>query len=154
VKWHASVPSAGWFWRLQLKIHDDRLLTIPHDYGFARVIWISINLLVRHIRWNVNKISGSGFVTEFESIAPAHPDPSFHYVQDGFQFSMVVRSRLRVTLDDHGSSPQRVRSGCRMSNCGSPRHAGRLWRIRVQFAGMYDFDSVLAPVHVSPFLRN
>ena len=59
------MPSAGWFWRLQVKIHDDRLLAIPHDYGFARLIWISINLLVGHIRGNVNKISGAGFVTEF-----------------------------------------------------------------------------------------
>ena len=147
VKGHTSVPSAGWFWRLQVKIHDDRLLTIPHDDGFARLIRISINLLVRHIRGNVNKISGSGFVTEFQSIAPAHPHSSFHHVQDGFQFSMVVRSRLRIRLDDHGPSPQRVRSGCRMSNCSSPRHARRLWRIRVQFVGMYDFDSVLLPVH-------
>src|SRR4030095_13396756 len=79
MKGHTSVPSAGWFWRLQLKIHDDRLLAIPHDYSFARLIWISINLLVRHIRGNVNKISGSGFVTEFQSIAPAHPHSSFHH---------------------------------------------------------------------------
>ena len=99
------MPSTGGFWCLQVKIHDDRLLAIPHDYGFARVIWISINFLVRHIGGNVNKISGSGFVTEFQSITPAHPHSSFHHVQDGFQFSMVVRSRLRIRLDDHGASP-------------------------------------------------
>jgi hypothetical protein len=32
VKGHTSVPSAGWFWRLQLKIHDDWLLAIPRRY--------------------------------------------------------------------------------------------------------------------------
>jgi len=149
VKGHTSVPSTGWFWRLQVKINDDRLLAIPHDYGFAGLIWISINLLVRHIRGNVNKISGSGFVTEFQSIAPAHPHSSFDHAQDGFQFSMVVRSRLRIRLDDHGPSPQRSRSGFRMSNCGSPRHTRRLWRIHVQVVGMYDFDSVLAPIHIN-----
>jgi hypothetical protein len=147
VKGHTSVPSAGWFWRLQLKIHDNRLLAIPHDYGFARIIWIGINLLVRHIRGNVNKISGSGFVTEFQSIAPAHPHPSFHHVQDGFQFSMVVRARLCIRLDDHSSSPQRGRSGFRTRDCGSARHARRLWGIHVQLGGIYDFDAVCPPVH-------
>jgi hypothetical protein len=73
VKGHTPVPSAGCFWRLQLKIHDDRLLAIPHDYSFARLIWISINLLVRHIRGNVNKISGSGFVTESPLSDPVRP---------------------------------------------------------------------------------
>ncbi len=141
------MPSAGWLWRLQVKIYDDRLLAIPHDYGFARLIWISINLLVRHIRRNVNKVSGFGFVTEFQSIAPAHPHSSFHHLQHSFQFSMVVRSRLRIRLDDHGPSPQCGCSVFRMCNCGSPRHARRLWRIHVQLGGMYDFDSVLAPVH-------
>ena len=105
VKGHASVPRAGGFRRLQLKIHDDRLLAIPYDYGFARLIRISIDLLVRHIWGNVNKISGSGFVTKFQSVAPAHPHSSVHHVQDGFQFSMVVRSRLRIRLDDHGPGP-------------------------------------------------
>lgn len=63
VKGHTSMARAGWFWRLQLKVHNDRLLAISHNYGFARFIWISINLLVRHIRGYVNKISGSSFVT-------------------------------------------------------------------------------------------
>jgi hypothetical protein len=36
-----------------------------------------------------------------------------------------------------------------MSNGGGPRHARSLWRIHVQFVGMYDFDSVLAPVHMN-----
>src|SRR5881275_3005984 len=107
VKGHTSVPSAGWFWRLQIKIHDNRLLTIPHDNGFALVSWISINLLVRYIGRNVNKISSCGFVTEFQAIAPTHPHSSFQHVQDGFQLSMVVRSCLRIRLDDHGPSPQR-----------------------------------------------
>ncbi len=44
-------------------------------------------------------------------------------------------------------SPQCGCSVFRMCNCGSPRHARRLWRIHVQLGGMYDFDSVLAPVH-------
>ncbi|MCU1219124.1 MAG: hypothetical protein JWN42_321, partial [Candidatus Angelobacter sp.] len=56
VKRHTWVPGAGWFWRLQVKIHNDWLLAAPHDYGFTRLIWISIDLLVRHIRGNVNKI--------------------------------------------------------------------------------------------------
>ena len=141
------MPSAGWFWRLQIKIHDNRLLTIPHDNRFARVIWISINLLVRYIRRNVNKISSCGFVTEFQAIAPTHPHSSFQHVQDGFQLSMVVRSCLRIRLDDHGPSPQCSRSSFRVSNCSSPRHARRLGRIPVHFVGMYDFDSVLLPVH-------
>jgi hypothetical protein len=85
------MPGAGWFRGLQVEIHDDRFLAIPHDYGFARFIWISIDLLVRHIRGNINKISGCGFVSEFQSITPSHPHSSFHNVQDGFQFSMVVR---------------------------------------------------------------
>src|SRR6267142_5361898 len=98
VKGHTWVSSAGWFRRLQVKINDDRLLSTPNDYGFARLIWIGINLLVRHIRRNVNKISGSGFVAEFQSIAPAHPHSSLHHVQDGFQLSMVMRSCLRIRL--------------------------------------------------------
>ncbi len=141
------MPSAGWFWRLQLKIHYDRLLAIPYDYGFARLVWISINLLMRHIRGNVNKISGFGFVTELQTIAPTHPHSPFQHVQDGFQFSMMVRPCFRIRLDDHGPGPQRGCSGFRMSNrCGS-RHARRLRRIHFHFVGMYDSDSVCSPVH-------
>src|SRR6266853_3915698 len=99
VKGHTSMPCAGWFWCLQFKIHDDRLLATPHDYGFASVIWISINLLMRHIWGNINKISGSGFVAEFQSIAPAHSHSSFHHIQDGFQFSVVMWSGVRIGLD-------------------------------------------------------
>jgi hypothetical protein len=147
VKGHTRAPSAGWFWRLQIKIHDHWLLAVPHDYGFARIIWISINLLMRHIWGNVNEISGAGFVNEFQLIAPAHPHSPFQHVQDGFQFSMMVGTRPRIGLDEHGPGPQRVRSSFRMSNGGSPRHARRLWRIQIKFVGVYDFDSARLPIH-------
>jgi hypothetical protein len=65
MKGHTPAPSTGWLWRLQVKIHHDWLLAISHDDGFARIIWIGINLLVRNIRGNINKISSFGFVTEF-----------------------------------------------------------------------------------------
>src|SRR5882724_8865323 len=147
VKGHTWAPSTGWFWRLQIKIHDHRLLAVPHDYGFARIIWISINLLVRHVRGNANKISGSGFVTELQLIAPTHPHSPFHHVQHGFRFSMIVGARLYIGLDEHGPGPQCVRSGFRMSNGRSPRHARRLWRVPVKFVGVYDFGSARLPVH-------
>jgi hypothetical protein len=62
VKGHASMPGAGWFGSLQLEIDDDRVLSVPHHYSFANLIGAGINFLVRHVRRDVNEISGPGFV--------------------------------------------------------------------------------------------
>jgi hypothetical protein len=50
----------------------------------------------------------------------------------------------RPRLGYHRPCPQRGRSVFGVRNGGSPRHARRLWRIHVQFVGVYDFDSVFA----------
>jgi hypothetical protein len=61
------VPGAGWFRGLQLEIHNDRLLAIPHHDRFARLIRISIDLAIelRRRRGTIRaKLVGASGVTD------------------------------------------------------------------------------------------
>ena len=63
------MPSASWLGRLQGKIHDHWAAGHSPRLRLRKSYWISINSTLRHIRGNVNIISGSGIVTQFQSSA-------------------------------------------------------------------------------------
>jgi hypothetical protein len=69
------MPRAGGFWSVHIQIDDNRILSVPHDYSFADLIWAGVDLLVRHVRWNVNEVASPGFVAQFQLIAPSSRFP-------------------------------------------------------------------------------
>jgi len=56
------MSGTGRFWGVHIQIDHNRILSVPHDHRFADFIWAGIDLLVRHIGWNVNKIARLGFL--------------------------------------------------------------------------------------------
>jgi len=70
------VPSASWLGRLQRKIHDHWAAGHSPRLRLRKSYWISINSTLRYIPGNVNTISRSGFVTQFQS-RPQRSGPVF-----------------------------------------------------------------------------
>src|SRR4030095_8766777 len=96
----------GRFYGRDVEIYDDRLLPATHDNTFERLICISIDLLVRDKRRNINKVTRSGFSGEFETITPAHPRSSFDDVNHAFKFAVMMGSGLCVGVDGDGARPE------------------------------------------------
>src|SRR5580700_1663519 len=59
----------------------------------------------------------------------------------------MVRSGLGIRTHNHPAGPEFVCACTHMRNGSRPRHARRLWRVRLKFASMHDLDSVFFPVH-------
>src|SRR5271170_2592280 len=98
-----------------------------------------------HERWHVNKIPGTGFGHELESLAPAHPGPSLDDVDDALKRSMVVRAGLGVRMDMHRAGPEFLRADARKRNGGLAIHAGRLRRMWGQLVAAHHGHTVVFP---------
>ena len=135
------------FRTLQLQIDDDRFLPAADNNSFARLVGESIDFLMRHVRGNINEVTRPGFSAEFQTVSPPHACAAANDVKNGLQFPMVMRTRLGVRLHHHRTRPQLTRTRPGVSDSGSTRHSGRLWRIQVQIACCNDLDTVVLPVH-------
>src|ERR1700735_895528 len=60
----------------------------------------------------------------------------------------MMRSGLSIRSYHHRASPKFVCACACMRDGSRPRHARRLWRVHVEFAGMHDLYSVFLPIHV------
>jgi hypothetical protein len=150
MKGYPGLTRTGGLWSLEVQIDDNRILSVSHDYSLADLTWAGIDLLMWNIRRNINKIARAGLLAEFQLISPSHSNSAFDDVENRLQFPMVVRSGLGIRLNHHGAGPQLVCSGSGMGDGGTTRHARSLWCIQVKFVRMYDFDSMLGPIHGKP----
>src|SRR5580704_1586337 len=64
------MPRTGWLWSVHVQIDHNRILSVPHDHSFADLIRTGIDLLMRHVRWNVNKVAWPSFFAQFQLIRP------------------------------------------------------------------------------------
>ena len=131
---------------LDIQIYDDRLLAAADHHRFHRLIRTSIHLLVRDERRNVDEIARSGFLDEFEVIAPAEACTPTHDVQHCFEFAMMVRSRAGGRLHRDRSCPQLIGAGACMRDRSGSAHARSLRSIRIQIPCSDDPDAVIFPV--------
>ena len=88
-----------------VQIHNHRILSAPDDNGFARPVGQGVHFLVRHVRRNVNEIPRSRLVAELQMIAPSHPGPASHDVDNRFEFAVMMRAGFRMGLNNHGACP-------------------------------------------------
>lgn len=95
----------GGFGTLDIQIHDYGILPASDYDGFTGHIQASVNLLMRHIGWNVNEVARSGLITKLQVIAPAHAGTATHDVEDCLEFSMVMGSGLGVRVNDYCACP-------------------------------------------------
>jgi len=135
--------------RLQVQIHDDRILTASHHQRFARLMDARVDFLVRHIGRHVDEISRTGFLAEFQSLAPPHAGAAAHNVKDRFEFAVMVGTGLGVRIYDNRTGPQFSSAGARVRNGRFPGHARSLGSVRVERAGSHNPDAVFFPIHAS-----
>ena len=131
-----------------IKIDDDWFLAASNQDAFERLVGVCIDFLVRHVRRDVDEIARARFGRELEMIAPSHARFAFDDVDDALEFAVVMRAGLRIGMNAYGAGPELRRTGPRVSNRGSAIHPGRLRRVRVEFAGMNDANSVMFPIKI------
>src|SRR4051812_40862045 len=88
-----------------IQIHNDWILTASYHYRLTAFIGPSVDLLMRHVRRNVDEVARSGFAPELQMIAPSHPSPAADDVENGFQLAVMVRSGLCIRLNYDCASP-------------------------------------------------
>ncbi len=147
MKGHAGIAGLGRFRRFQIQVHYYRLLPASDHDGFTRLISTRVYFLMRHVGRNVDEVARSGFVGEFEFLAPAHAGMSSHDIEYGFEFTVMMRTGLGVRLDDDRSRPQLRCAGAGVRDGRGSGHAGRLRCVRIEGSGSDDLDPVLVPVH-------
>ena len=77
----------------QVEVDDDRLLVAADDDARQRCVGTGVDLLVRHVRRDVDEVAGPGFRGEFEMVAPPHPGASRNHIDHALEVSVVVRVR-------------------------------------------------------------
>ena len=142
-----ATACAGWLGTLDVEIHHDRVLTASYDDGLTGFVGESVDLLVRHIRRNIDEVAGSCFTAEFQVVSPSHASSAANNVEDGFELAVLVRAGLSVRLNYHRAGPQFAGSRSGVGDGGGASHAGSLGRVGVQISGWNDLNAVVLPVH-------
>ena len=57
--------------RVDIEIHDNRILSAAHHDGFHRFILTRVDFPMGHEGWHIDEVAGAGFVYELEALAPA-----------------------------------------------------------------------------------
>src|SRR5206468_3869741 len=133
-------------YRLNIQIDYYWLLTASRDNTAKLLIFTRIDLLMRHERWNIDKVARSCFRNEFEMLPPAHPCPTPHYVNDTLQFAMMVGACLGVGFDREGACPQFASAGPCIGNGSRARHTGCLRSIEIKLTCWNHLHSMVAPM--------
>jgi hypothetical protein len=55
------MPLACWLWRFYVEVHDDRISPVADDHCLANLIGAGIDLLMRHVRRDIDEISRLSF---------------------------------------------------------------------------------------------
>src|ERR1700723_1627272 len=82
---------------------------------------------------HIDKVSRPSLVYKLQVLSPAEAGASTHDIDDGFQFSMMVRTGFRVWMHDDRPRPKLLRAYPGVGNGLGAGHAGGLRRIAVEF---------------------
>ena len=85
--------------RGDIEIHDDRfLVAADHDARYW-LVTLGIDFLMRNKRRHKYEITGAGVGDKLQLFTPAHSSLPADYVDDAFQFTVMMGSRFRAGLD-------------------------------------------------------
>src|SRR5947207_7458000 len=76
---------AGWFGTIDVEIHHHRILTASDHHSFAELIRQRVDLLMRHVRRHIDKISRTSLLAELELLSPPHSRPSPNNIKHRFK---------------------------------------------------------------------
>src|SRR5258707_383944 len=106
MKGRCSKVHDGWLRTFEIQVDDNGILTASYHHRLTGFIGPSVDLLMRHVRRNVDEVARSGFPAELQMIPPSHSSPAADDVENGFQLAVMVRSGLCIRLDDDCAGPQ------------------------------------------------
>lgn len=107
---------------------------------------------VRNERRHEVEVARAGLGDELEALAPAHPRPSTHDIDDALQLAVMVRARLRVRVDGDRARPELLGTRPRAVDRRRAIHPRRLRRVRVEVAAADDPHTVVTPAARSRFV--
>lgn len=131
------------------QIDCNRLSVTPDEHTFQRIIRTRIDLLMRHVWRDVDKVTRSSLSHKLESISPPHAGFSFQYVDDALEMAVMMCSGLRVRVDCHCPRPQFLRAHSSEVDCGGSRHPGGLCGIGVEGVARDHADAIMLPRSVA-----
>src|SRR5262249_2931827 len=126
------------FWTRYVESDHNRFLPAPHNHRFHRLVFSRVEFLVRNVWRNIDEVSRTCFVNKLKTIAPPKARAPTHAVYDSFEFSVLMRSGLRIRLHDYRAGPQFLRTHSRVRDGLSPSHAGSLRRVGIQLTAAND----------------
>lgn len=143
----------GLLHRGNIQIDDHRLLVAPDQNAFQCFSFERVDLLMRHVRRNIDKIADTGFRREFERLAPAHSGTAFYNVDYAFHMPVMMRAGLRIRMNRNGSGPYLLRTDAGKIYGGGAIHPRCLGGVTVECAGGYDPDAILTPIGLQVFIH-
>ena len=138
-------PVRGWGYRGSQR-------WVPDHHCLDRLIGAGIHFLVGNIGRDIDKIAGAGLRNVFQMLAPEKSRAPTHDVEDGFKLAVMMGPAGDCGSNHDRSRPQLACARVRVSDGRRAGHAGRLRRVRVQFARAHNTNAVFFPVgHASAF---
>src|SRR4051794_8095200 len=131
--------------RLDIEIDRNRLAIAAHQHAFEHLVTAGVNLLVRHVGRDENKIAGIGFRGELQMLAPTHPRLSLDDVDDAFEMTMMMRTGLGIRLYRHGAGPQFLRANAGEVDCSLSIHPGSRGHIRIKLIAWNHANAIVLP---------
>src|ERR1700730_1496487 len=153
VKWVGLWRHGGFLGAGDVQVDDDRFLAAAHDDGFDRLVFPGVELLMGHVRRDVDEVTGTGFVYELEAVSPAKAGAAANDVDHGFKFAVMVRAGLGVGVHNDGPGPEFLRAGSGVGDGFGARHAAGLRRVGIQLAAADDAQAVVSPVGFHGYSR-
>jgi len=129
-----------------IQIDYDWFLAAADDYRLYRLVFSSVQLLMRDVGRNVDEVSRAGFIDELEIVSPAKACAATDYVDYGFEFAVMMRTGSCVGMHYDCSSPEFLRADFGMRDGFGTGHARRLRSIAIQFATADDAQAVEFPI--------
>lgn len=135
----------GFLHRRYIEVDDNRFLVASHNNAHERLVWVGVYLLVRRKRRDVNKVAGAGLGAKLQPFTPAHPCPAADYVNDTFQFPMMMGSSFSIGVDRNCAGPELICPCHSTVDRSGARHAGCLRRIEIELIAVDNANTVLPP---------
>ena len=135
----------GFFNRLNVEVDRNGFAIAAHQNAFEHLVAAGVDLLMRHIGRDENEIAGIGFRGELQVIAPTHPRPSLHDINNALKVTVVMRAGLGVRLDGDGARPEFLRPRAREIYRGLSIHPGRRGHIGIELIAWNDANAIVLP---------
>ena len=132
--------------RLDIRqIDSNRLIVASNQYALQRLILVSIDLLMRHVRRHKDEIAGPGLSSKLQLLAPPHASLALDDVDHRFQVAVMVGACFGIRVDVYCASPDLLGASAGKVDCGGAVHAWGLRCVAVERVGRDDSDAFVFP---------